>query len=146
MFKPDIRIAETDDEIAACFPVLHQLRPHLKDKAELVSRVKLQNQEGYVLAYALDESGLPAACIGFRRQNRLVHGKVIYVDDLITTETGRSLGYGAALLGWVEAIAKQEGFKAVDLDSGTQRIEAHRFYFRQRYAISAFHFLKRITS
>ncbi len=144
MFKPAIHIAETDEQIAACFPILHQLRPHLKDRAELVARVKLQKQEGYVLAYAADEAGDPAACIGFRRQNRLVHGKVIYVDDLITSETGRSLGYGAALLDWVEALAKHEGFKAVDLDSGTHRTEAHRFYFRQRYAISAFHFLKRI--
>lgn len=144
MNKIAIHVADTDEQIAACFPVLQQLRPHLKDRAELVERIKLQNREGYVLAYAADESGVPAACIGFRRQNRLVHGKVIYVDDLVTSETGRSRGYGAALLDWVERLAKQEGFRAVDLDSGTQRTEAHRFYLRQRYAITAFHFLKRI--
>lgn len=144
MNKIAIHIAETDAQIAACFIVLKDLRPHLKDAAELVERVRLQQKEGYVLAYATDASGTPAACIGFRRQNRLVHGKVIYVDDLVTSETGRSRGYGAALLDWLERLAKEEGFKAVDLDSGTHRTEAHRFYFRQRYAISSFHFLKRI--
>jgi len=144
MFKPVISVAETDDQIAACFPVLQQLRPHLKDRAELVERVKLQNREGYVLAYAADESGVPAACIGFRRQTRLVHGRLIYVDDLVTSETGRSRGYGAALLDWVEALARHEGIKVIDLDSGTHRTDAHRFYLRQRFAITAFHFLKRI--
>jgi hypothetical protein len=38
---PDIELrhAETDEEIAACFPVMVQLRPHLADAAELVGRV-----------------------------------------------------------------------------------------------------------
>lgn len=146
MTGPSIHIAETDEQIEACFPVMHELRPHLKDAAELLRRVRRQQQEGYVLAYAADGNGVPAACMGFRRQERLVHGKVIYVDDLVTSPTGRSRGYGAALLDWLEALAAEEGFKAVDLDSGTQRTEAHRFYFRQRYAITSFHFLKRIKS
>lgn len=144
MPSPTVQIAETDAQIAACFPVMHELRPHLQDAAELVQRVKRQRQEGFVLAYAADDNGVPAACIGFRRQERLVHGPMIYVDDLVTTSTGRSRGYGAVLLDWVEALAKSEGRKVVDLDSGTHRTEAHRFYFRQRYSISAFHFLKKV--
>ncbi|MFN4277777.1 MAG: GNAT family N-acetyltransferase [Ferrovibrio sp.] len=139
-----VEIADTDEKIAACFPVMHELRPHLKDAAELVARVKHQHKEGFVLAYASDGNGVPAACIGFRRQERLVHGPLIYVDDLVTTATGRSRGYGALLLNWVEDIARHEGRKVVDLDSGTHRAEAHRFYFRQRYSISSFHFLKHI--
>jgi len=139
-----VHIADTDAKIAACFPVMHELRPHLKDAAELVARVQRQQQEGFVLAYAADGNGVPAACIGFRRQERLVHGPLIYVDDLVTTATGRSRGFGAVLLDWVEALAKAEGRKVVDLDSGTHRTEAHRFYFRQRYSISSFHFLKHI--
>jgi GNAT superfamily N-acetyltransferase len=144
MTAPTIHIAESDDQIAACFPVMHELRPHLKDADELVVRVKRQQKEGYVLAYAADGNGVPAACMGFRRQERLVHGKVIYVDDLVTSATGRSRGYGKALLDWLEDLAKDEGFKAIDLDSGTQRVEAHRFYLRERFIISSFHFLKRV--
>lgn len=144
MQNAKVEIADTDAKIAACFPVMHELRPHLKDAADLVARVKRQHKEGFVLAYASDGNGVPAACIGFRRQERLVHGPLIYVDDLVTTATGRSRGYGALLLDWVEGIAKHEGRKVVDLDSGTHRAEAHRFYFRQRYSISSFHFLKHI--
>jgi GNAT superfamily N-acetyltransferase len=144
MTSQTIRLAETDDQIAACFPVLHDLRPHLKDAAELVARVRLQQKEGYVLAYSVGTDGKPAGCMGYRRQNRLVHGPVIYVDDLVTLGNQRSGGHGAALLDWLEVLAKSEGIKVIDLDSGTQRTDAHRFYLRQRFAITAFHFLKRI--
>ena len=144
MSSPVVHVADTDEKIAACFPVMHELRPHLHDAAELVTRVKRQQQEGFVLAYAAGDNGVPAACIGFRRQERLVHGPLIYVDDLVTSATGRSRGYGAVLLDWVEALAKSEGRKLVDLDSGTHRTEAHRFYFRQRYSITAFHFQKKV--
>lgn len=139
-----IQIAETDEQIAACFPVMTDLRPHLKDAAELVSRVRLQQQEGYVLAYSTGADGKPAGCMGFRRQNRLVHGKVIYVDDLVTLADKRSSGHGKALLDWLYDLAKREGFAAVDLDSGTQRVHAHRFYLRERFTISSFHFLKKV--
>ena len=144
MSAPTIQIADTDEAIAACFPVMHELRPHLKDAAELVERVKRQQQEGYVLACSLGADGKPAGCMGFRRQERLVHGRLIYVDDLVTLADRRSGGHGAALLDWLEALAKAEGIRVIDLDSGTQRTDAHRFYLRQRFAITAFHFLKRI--
>lgn len=140
-----VHIAETDAQIAACFPVMHELRPHLKDAAELVARVRLQQKEGYVLAWSADIDGKPAGCMGFRRQNKLVNGAVIYVDDLVTLSAARSSGHGKVLLDWLEALAKAEGIRVVDLDSGTHRTDAHRFYHRQKYVITAFHFLKRIA-
>ena len=36
----EVHIADTDDKIAACFPVMHELRPHLTDAADLVARVR----------------------------------------------------------------------------------------------------------
>jgi len=139
-----IHIAESDEQVAACFPVMHELRPHLKHAAELVSRVRAQQPEGYVLAYSTGTDGKPAGCMGFRRQTRLVHGKVIYVDDLVTLADQRSGGHGKALIAWLEELARREGIGVIDLDSGTHRTDAHRFYLRERFAITAFHFLKRI--
>ncbi len=144
MSQSPVIIAESDAQIAACFAALHELRPHLKDAADLIARVRRQQQEGYVLAYIAAADGQAVACLGFRRQERLVHGKVIYVDDLVTRASERSKQHGAVLLDWVEALARKEGFGVVDLDSGTQRLDAHRFYHRQKYTVSAFHFLKRV--
>lgn len=146
MSKTPVHIAGTDEEIAACFRVIRELRPHLKDAEDLLARVKRQRREGYGIGYIRDEAGSVVACIGFRRQERLAYGPLIYIDDLATLSSARSRGFGAALLDWVEALAQREGRKIIDLDSATHRLEAHRFYLRQRYAISSFHFLKKVAS
>jgi GNAT superfamily N-acetyltransferase len=70
----------------------------------------------------------------------LARGWHMYVDDLVTDELGRSRGYGAFLMDWLVARAREEGCDNLDLDSGVQRFAAHRFYFRQRMTISAYHF------
>ena len=40
-----LRHSETDEDVAACFPVMVLLRPHLRDAAELVARVARQRAE-----------------------------------------------------------------------------------------------------
>ena len=70
------------------------------------------------------------------------HGKVIYVDDLVTAQGMRSRGYGETLLDWLYELAKSTGCMALELDSGTHRAEAHRFYFRERMTITSFHFVR----
>ncbi|MDK2126119.1 GNAT family N-acetyltransferase [Parachitinimonas caeni] len=69
-------------------------------------------------------------------------GVFFYVDDLVTTSAQRSTGVGRALLDWLENEARQRGARSFHLDSGTHRLDAHRFYFRQRLAVTAFHFSK----
>jgi GNAT superfamily N-acetyltransferase len=66
----------------------------------------------------------------------------LYVDDLVTTRDGRSKGVGHALLEELESRARAAGCTVLDLDSGVQRHDAHRFYFRERMHISSHHFTK----
>ena len=70
----------------------------------------------------------------------LFAGRFCYVDDLVTAETARSLGYGGALLDWLAAEARAAGCKMLDLDSGVHRFAAHRFYLTKRMIISSHHF------
>ena len=63
-----------------------------------------------------------------------------YVDDLVTDESERSLGYGGALFDWLVAEARAEGCGKLELDSGVQRFAAHRFYLTKRMIISSHHF------
>jgi GNAT superfamily N-acetyltransferase len=70
----------------------------------------------------------------------LVSGFHMYVDDLVTAEQWRSHGYGRLLNKYLVDHARKEGCTSVQLDSATHRRDAHRFYFRERYTISAFHF------
>ncbi len=133
-----IRIASTDAEIAACFDVVHELRPRLAREA-FVARVRLQERESYRLAF-FSEGGSVVACAGFRIGTFLAWGRALYVDDLVTSARVRSRGHGHALLAWLAGYAKQNGCEQLHLDSGTFRKDAHRFYFRERMEISSFHF------
>ena len=77
---------------------------------------------------------------GFRLMTVLWSGRTLYVDDLVTDEAARSKGYGEAILKWLMERARAAGCAAFSLDSGTQRGEAHAFYFRQGLRIADFHF------
>ena len=133
-----IRSAETDSDILRCFAVLAQLRPHLS-REEFLPRIRRMQQEGFVLAL-LEEEGDVCAVAGYRYLDLLFSGRTLYVDDLVTDEARRSRGHGASLLSWLEENARAHGCTTLTLDSGVQRAEAHRFYFRQRMSIQGYHF------
>ncbi|MBI3769255.1 MAG: GNAT family N-acetyltransferase [Deltaproteobacteria bacterium] len=133
-----IRIARTDAEIAACFAVMRELRTHLV-AANFLDRVRQQEAGGYHLAYLGDEDTVRAVA-GYRVLDNLFGGRILYVDDLVTAPTCRSKGYGKALLGWLVEHAKEQGCAFLELDSGVQRFDAHRFYLSNRMIISAHHF------
>ena len=134
----NIQIAATPAEIDRCFPVMSQLRPALI-AAEFVDRVRIQQAEGYQLAF-LEHEGAMVAVAGFRLQTLLWSGRTLYVDDLITDAASRSQGHGGTILNWLIALAREAGCTTLMLDSGTHRHEAHAFYFRHGLRISDFHF------
>lgn len=135
---PDIILATSDDEILSCFPVMSQLRPHL-EKELFVERVRRQFQEGYELACLIDD-GAVRSVAGFRLMHNLASGKILYVDDLVTVDAGRSKGYGKRLLDWLIRRARDEKCETLELDSGVQRHDAHRFYFVNRMIVTSHHF------
>ena len=135
-----IHLAQTDAEIERCFPVMQELRPHLIIAADFVERVRRQQQQqGYQLL-CLEHAGQIKALAGFRIAENLYDGKFLYVDDLITTASDRSQGYGDQIFSWLMDFARQQHCASFQLDSGVQRFAAHRFYFRQRLEITSHHF------
>jgi GNAT superfamily N-acetyltransferase len=138
----EIKIATTNADIARVYPVMRELRPHLKSAEEFVERVRRQQaQSGWRLIY-VEDAGAPVACSGFRISEWLAWGKALYVDDLVCLESHRGKGFAEALMRWMEDYAKAEGCAQLHLDSGTHRLGAHRFYHRLKLAVTAFHFQK----
>jgi GNAT superfamily N-acetyltransferase len=70
------------------------------------------------------------------------NGRKFYCDDLVTTERERSTGVGHALMQFMEREAVALGCTAFALDSGVQRQEAHKFYFREGMFVVSFNFRK----
>ena len=136
--KTNIAHAEIESDIARCFPVMSQLRPHVPE-ADFVSRVQRQQKNGYCLAYLAAESCVRAVA-GYRIHECLSSGRICYVDDLVTDEQHRSHGFGRMLFDWLLDRARESGCEGLELDSGVQRFAAHRFYLTQRMKISSHHF------
>jgi GNAT superfamily N-acetyltransferase len=133
-----VQLAESDAEIAACAPVMAQLRPDVASE-DFVTRVRRLAAGGYRLACVV-EDGRVAAVAGFHVRENLPWGRHLYVDDLVTDTTRRSTGAGRALVEWLVAHARAAGCGRIELDSGVQRFAAHRFYLRERFEISSHHF------
>lgn len=134
----EIRAVSTDAQLRTVWPVVAQLRPHL-DEQRFVAQSQRQFEHGFH-ATALYVDGVPRAFAGWRVLEFLVVGKHVYVDDLVTDATVRSHGYGKALLDWLKTEAKRLGCVRLQLDSGTQRKDAHAFYLREGLRIESFHF------
>ena len=133
-----IRIAETDEEIAGCCPVMSELRPHVGAE-EFVRRVRRQQgAAGYDLIF-LEEGGRARAVAGVRISECLAWGRFMYVDDLVTLGGERSRGHGQKIFDWLHKHAEERGCEEFHLDSGVRRFGAHRFYLRNRMEIIAHH-------
>jgi len=137
-----VRLAEpspTDPTLADLLPVLRELRPQLD--LELLRAVYAEGHpQGLRFTGVYDDTGTCVAVAGWRIVATTVAVRRLYVDDLVTSDRVRSQGYGAALLRHLRTIARDSGCTALELDSGTHRSGAHRFYFREGLTISSFHF------
>ena len=133
-----IALAESDHDIDRCYPVMHELRPHL-DHAEYIAQVRRQMANGYRLAF-VEDGGEAKGVAGFRFLEFLAWGRILYVDDLVTRAHERSKGFGDRLFDWLVEQAVERGCDQLHLDSGVQRFGAHRFYLRKRMDITAHHF------
>ncbi len=139
-----LRHAEGEADIGACFAVMRQLRPHLKDAAEMTGRVLRQQAGGYRLLAAWRGEAV-VGLAGYRMQENLIHGKLLYVDDLVVSEAERRGGLGARLLDAAAAEARAHGCRVLSLDTGLDNSLGQRFYFRWGLLATALHFTRRLT-
>lgn len=136
-----LRSAETDADLRACFPVLAELRPALRDADEFIASYRRMHAEGYrVLAAWQGETAV--AFGGYRVQENFVFGKFLYVDDLATTSALRGRGWGQLLLDGLADLARAQGCDRLVLDTGLANALAQRFYFRSGLLSAALRFAK----
>lgn len=141
---PAVRELHPGEEGAAVAALL-ELRPQ-RGPAETLQRwLCEQRAAGLRLAGSFEDGHDDAAAVaGFRTGENLAWGRFLYVDDLVTRESLRGRGHGAAVMRWLDAEARRHGCDELHLDSGTvpQRHDAHALYFRHGLRITAHHFVK----
>lgn len=129
----------TDAEILETYEVMRQLRPDVSPDEYVPAVRRLMAQEGYRLV-AVTEDGQVRAVAGYRLMEMLYCGRILYIDDLITDERVRSRGFGRQLLDWLKEAAGAQRCTEVHLDSRVNREAAHRFYEREGFAKTCYHF------
>lgn len=134
-----VRLAQSDDDLARIAPVLGQLRPQYTPE-QLRDAVVHQQSLDYRLAFVEDDDGQVLSVAGFVIVHKLAWGRSLYVDDLVTSASARSTGAGRCLMDWLKAYARDADCRQLHLDSGVQRFDAHRFYLREGFRIASHHF------
>ena len=113
----------------------------LEEFQDIVARAR-ENRENYRFVGA-ELDGEIVAVTGYRVEHNLKNGGMLFfVEDLVTRSSFRSKGAGKFLLSYVEDEARRYGSRTIELNSGTWRKDAHRFYLRERYTIDEFRFRK----
>jgi GNAT superfamily N-acetyltransferase len=142
------RIVEINDDAGAIVAadwfakaerVHRQLRTTLPAKYE--AKMKRVFAGGARMCVAVEGTVVTGVAV-YRISENTFEGRHLYVDDLVTDERRRSKGVGRALMKHMQDIARAAGCEAYTLDSGTQRTQAHKFYFREGMVVTSFHFRK----
>ncbi len=63
----------------------------------------------------------------------LYYDPIINILGLVVKEKYRNIGIGKVLMNSLECWAKEEGYSGIRLTSGSDRLDAHRFYEKQGY-------------
>lgn len=123
-------------------PVLQELRPHLTAADRRAVQAEGEGQGLVFTAVFADDVCLAVA--GWRVMATTSVLRKAYVDDLVTAAPERSSGYGHVLLAELARRAREAGCHQLELDSGVQRFDAHRFYLRERMRINSHHFAMKL--
>jgi GNAT superfamily N-acetyltransferase len=119
--------------------VHRQLRPQMP--ADYSAKMRQVFHDGGEMCVAVQGQFVIGVAVYREFENTHV-GRRFYIDDLVTDESERSTGAGKTLIAHLEKVARDRGCPGLDLESGTHRTRAHRFYFREDFYITAFSFRK----
>ncbi len=122
----------------AALPVLQELRTNLTP-AGLETALRDGGPQGLCFIGIFDGDHCVGVA-GYRPINNTSAGRKLYVDDLVVTQTRRTQGVGQVL--FAELVRRAKGLQctALELDSGVQRFNAHKFYLQSGMHIRSHHF------
>ncbi|MCM3387862.1 GNAT family N-acetyltransferase [Ureibacillus chungkukjangi] len=120
-----IRITERAALIKS-FEIMKELRTDLTLESYL-ELYEVMEQEGYEL-YALYNDREIQALAGVAIKTNFYNKKHLWVYDLVTSSASRSSGYGKELMLFLSDYASENNCVYIALESGLQRLDAHRFY------------------
>jgi len=130
------------DELESILPLIRLLNPQL-EHAILRTRLQEMIGQGYQCVGAYEGERLIALC-GLWIATKFYCSKFIEPDNVIVHPDYRDRGIGQELMRWVYEYGREQGCDVVELNAYVTNSAAHRFYYREGFAILGFHFQKRL--
>ena len=134
---------DSRDLLEKGFHVLRELRTELSFEDFLFIYEQANSRDAFQFLAAVEGESI-LGVMGYRILFDFVHGKHLYIDDLVTTKAMRGLGIGAKLLKEGERIAKEQGCVALRLCTGTANERAKKFYEREGWSLRSVAFKKKV--
>lgn len=141
----EIKLCSSEKDFEAAFPVMKELRPHLNYDQYRSLTQAASKADQYQIYMAIDGAEI-VGTMGVRLLYDFVHGKHLYIDDLVTTEKCRSKGIGAKLLKFSEQLAKEFGCQGLRLSTGIANESGKRFYEREGWNLKSVTYKRTISS
>lgn len=137
--------AKTKKDLEKFYGVMKELRTDLSFSDYLNIYENANAADGYEIV-ALENDNKVLAVMGYRVLYDFVHGKHLYIDDLVSTESFRSKGLGARLLNHAEDLAKNLGCNGLRLCTGIENEMGKKFYERHGWKLRAVAFKKKLIA
>jgi ribosomal protein S18 acetylase RimI-like enzyme len=134
---------QSSSDLEPAFLVMRQLRPHLSLE-QFLQLTSQMHREQYEL-WAAFANDVIVGLVSTRAYTDLVRGTHLYIDDLVTDQTARSKGIGAALLVHVEKLSKELGFETLRLSCTLENEKGLKFYRREGWKERAFALVKKVS-
>ena len=139
--SPIIKLRElTKSEIPRIFPLIELHNPKLS-KALFTRRLEDMIPYGYRAMAAFDGKRM-IAISGFWIHSRFWCGRHLDIDNFFVHPDYRGARLGAQLVAWLEAKALAEKCDLMVLDTYADKFLTHRFYHREGFAATGYHFTK----
>ena len=135
--------AKDNNDLERFYPVMKELRKDLILTDYLNICEKAIATSGYEIV-AIEKNDQILAVMGYRVLYDFVHGKHLYIDDLVSTESHRSQGLGAQLLKYAENLAKELNCKGLRLCTGIENELGKKFYEREGWYLRAVVYKKKL--
>ena len=139
-------------EIESTYPLMKQLRQHISLEQFLNIYNQAHKSDGYNIYGYIDTEKTSqqtdhvrvVGLMGVRILYDYVHGRHLYIDDLVVDETCRSQGVGKKLLDYAEDLAKKFDCTGLRLCTGVENKDGMRFYERENWKQRAVVFKKKL--
>ncbi len=123
---------------------MKELRPQLSFESYIAIYEQAHAADGHAIV-AIEKDNNILAVMGYRFLWDFVRGKHLYIDDLVSTESARSKGFGAELLKFAEKLAADSKCTGMRLCAGIENARGSHFYNCNGWTKRAFAYVKKLS-